>query len=127
MTALMTIPETITQILRAGADGDVAIAAPDRPSMSFADLRRHVMETGAALNGLGIGRNDRVAHPGGTDLLQSSRMNVRCPSSAFQSHLHGLIDQVRGIAFCEAIAKQHGNRQDRCQRVGPAEAGNVRR
>jgi acyl-CoA synthetase (AMP-forming)/AMP-acid ligase II len=61
MTALMTIPETITQILRAGADGDVAIAAPDRPSMSFADLRRHVMETGAALNGLGIGRNDRVA------------------------------------------------------------------
>ncbi len=61
MTALMTLPETITQILRAGADGDVAIAAPDRPSICFADLRRHVAETGAALNGLGIGRNDRVA------------------------------------------------------------------
>ncbi len=51
----------IPELLSTGRDGAVAIAAEKRPPLTYARLRDHVEQTVAALNRLGIGRNDRVA------------------------------------------------------------------
>jgi acyl-CoA synthetase (AMP-forming)/AMP-acid ligase II len=52
---------TLDALLRQGKDDAVAIAAPDRKPMTFGALRRLAADTIERLNGLGIGRNDRVA------------------------------------------------------------------
>ena len=52
---------TLQSLLRVGADDDIAIAAPGRPSLDYGGLRALVTDTTAALNATGIGRNDRVA------------------------------------------------------------------
>ena len=52
---------TIASCLEIGKDDDIAIAAPGRPSLTFAALRSHVAETVVQLNSRRIGRNDRVA------------------------------------------------------------------
>ena len=48
-------------LLAAGADGAIAIAAPGRAPLDYAALRTLVDRTLASLNALGVGRNDRVA------------------------------------------------------------------
>jgi acyl-CoA synthetase (AMP-forming)/AMP-acid ligase II len=53
--------DTLNDLIAAGTDGDVALAAPERAPLTFAGLRALVADTVAALNALGIGRNDRVA------------------------------------------------------------------
>jgi len=57
----MTHPTTIRELLRAGADDAVALSAPGVPGLTFAGLRALADRTVAALNAMGIGRNDRVA------------------------------------------------------------------
>jgi acyl-CoA synthetase (AMP-forming)/AMP-acid ligase II len=52
---------TLKDLLAIGADNAPAISAPSRQPLSFGALRRLIAETLALLNGLGIGRNDRVA------------------------------------------------------------------
>ncbi len=52
---------TLQDLLATGADTAPALSAPDRPALDFAGLRRLVSQTLAALNAMGIGRNDRVA------------------------------------------------------------------
>ncbi len=52
---------TLHDLLQAGADDAIAIAAPGRPALDYRGLRALVAETTAALNAAGIGRNDRVA------------------------------------------------------------------
>ncbi len=52
---------TIGELLRAGNDSDVALLAPERDPLTYRELRAHIGRTVAALNRLGIGRNDRVA------------------------------------------------------------------
>ena len=53
--------QTIHELLKAGRDNAPALSAPERPSLDYAGLRRHVAATVERLNALGIGRNDRVA------------------------------------------------------------------
>jgi acyl-CoA synthetase (AMP-forming)/AMP-acid ligase II len=53
------VSQTILDLL-AGKDDAPAIAAPGRPSLSHAALRRQVRETARELNALGIRRADRV-------------------------------------------------------------------
>jgi acyl-CoA synthetase (AMP-forming)/AMP-acid ligase II len=55
------MPSTIAELLDAGAESAPAIAALDRPPLSYAGLRAQARATVAALNGLGVGRGDRVA------------------------------------------------------------------
>jgi acyl-CoA synthetase (AMP-forming)/AMP-acid ligase II len=57
----MAEPETIWRLLHAGAADAPAILAPGRPPLSYAGLRAQVEQTVERLNGLGIGRRDRVA------------------------------------------------------------------
>ena len=52
---------TLKELLTRGADQATAISAPGRTPLSFAGLRALVDATRERLNGLGIGRNDRVA------------------------------------------------------------------
>ena len=53
--------QTVSALLQIGKDNDVALAAPSRPPLSYAGLRRQANRTAAALSALGIKRNDRVA------------------------------------------------------------------
>ena len=52
---------TLRTLLAAGADSAPAISAPARQPLNFGALRTLIDTTLATLNGLGIGRNDRVA------------------------------------------------------------------
>ena len=52
---------TVLDLLQAGADDAVAIAAPGRAPLDYRALRGLVATTTASLNAAGIGRNDRVA------------------------------------------------------------------
>ena len=52
---------TLTALLTSGAPAAPAIRAPGRPALSYAGLRDLAAATIARLNGIGIGRNDRVA------------------------------------------------------------------
>lgn len=52
---------TLNDLLAAGADEAVAIAAPGRPALDYRNLRALMAQTTQTLNQAGIGRNDRVA------------------------------------------------------------------
>ena len=52
---------TLRTLLNTGADAAVAVTAPEAVPLTFAGLRAQVDDTIAALNSVGIGRNDRVA------------------------------------------------------------------
>ncbi len=55
------VQKTLLDLLAAGADAHPALVAPDRPALSYATLRANVAALAAQLQGLGIGRGDRVA------------------------------------------------------------------
>ena len=57
----MSGPSTIHELLQAGSDDSTAISGIDRAGLTFAGLRQLVADTAETLNGLGVGRNDRVA------------------------------------------------------------------
>src|ERR1700742_4585078 len=52
---------TMHDLIQSGQDGRVSIGAPDRASMNYRQLRALAERTVTALNGMGIGRGDRVA------------------------------------------------------------------
>jgi len=52
---------TLKDLLATGADGALAIRAPGRAALDHGGLRALVQRALASLNGLGVGRNDRVA------------------------------------------------------------------
>jgi oxalate---CoA ligase len=51
----------LKDLLARGADAAPALSAPGRSALSFGQLRALIDQTVAALNAVGIGRNDRVA------------------------------------------------------------------
>jgi acyl-CoA synthetase (AMP-forming)/AMP-acid ligase II len=70
---------TIRELLDRGLDAAPALLAPERQALSFAGLRRQIDATVARLNGLGIGRNDRVAIvlPNGPEMA-AAFLSVAC-------------------------------------------------
>ena len=52
---------TIVERIATGRDGAPAIGAPDRADLSHGGLRALMKATGERLNGLGLGRGDRIA------------------------------------------------------------------
>ncbi|MBY0336909.1 MAG: acyl--CoA ligase [Acetobacteraceae bacterium] len=57
----MADARTLVELLARGAEGAPAIRAPGRPALTHGGLRALMARTVAALNAIGIGRNDRVA------------------------------------------------------------------
>ncbi len=57
----MAPAQTLLELIAQGADDAEAIAAPERVPLTYGRLRRHLADTVAALNHLGLGRADRVA------------------------------------------------------------------
>jgi acyl-CoA synthetase (AMP-forming)/AMP-acid ligase II len=57
----MAAAETLWTALARPPDGQPALAAPERPPLSFAGLRKLVGDTVGTLNSMGIGRGGRVA------------------------------------------------------------------
>ena len=53
-------PKTLLDLLEVGKPGDIALQAPDGPSLTYENLRNQVHDLGEQLRGLGIGRDDRV-------------------------------------------------------------------
>jgi acyl-CoA synthetase (AMP-forming)/AMP-acid ligase II len=47
--------------LLAGADDHPALVAPDKPTLTYRQLRENVVALAGQLNGLGLGRGDRIA------------------------------------------------------------------
>ncbi len=56
-----TMADTMFDLLARGAEDAPAIGAPGRPWLTHGGLRALCVRTVAALNGMGIGRGDRVA------------------------------------------------------------------
>ncbi len=59
-TRELSLPTLLEAAAERAPDG-IAIAAPGRDPLTYAHLRRFVLEVGGALNDMGVGRNDRVA------------------------------------------------------------------
>ena len=79
----MPTPATVWELLASGSRERVAIRAPGREPLDFAGLRRHVEATVRALNGVGVGRNDRVGIvlPNGPEMA-SAFVSVACAATA---------------------------------------------
>ena len=56
----MPHPTTIAQLLEGGAADATAIAAPDRPDLSYGGLRKTATDAAHVIGNLGISRGDRV-------------------------------------------------------------------
>src|SRR3954447_5360049 len=71
MTTTQT--QTVHELLNAGAATATAIAAVDRPPLSYGGLRQLVRDTVVSLNQLGYGRGDAVAIvlPNGPEMATS--------------------------------------------------------
>ena len=74
---------TVRELLAGSSGESPAIDAPGREPLNFDGLRRQVESTVAALNGFGIGRNDRVAIvlPNGPEMA-SAFVSVACAATA---------------------------------------------
>jgi acyl-CoA synthetase (AMP-forming)/AMP-acid ligase II len=57
----MARADTISGLMERGAEAHAALGAPGRTSLTHGDLRRLAHSTVEALNGMGLGRGDRVA------------------------------------------------------------------
>ncbi len=57
----MYLADTVGGLIEHGREGDLAVGAPGRPGLTHGGLRDLARRTVAALNGMGIGRGDRVA------------------------------------------------------------------
>ncbi len=57
----MSETRTIVERIAAGGDAAPAIGAPERPWLTHGGLRAQMGATARTLNGLGLGRNDRIA------------------------------------------------------------------
>jgi oxalate---CoA ligase len=69
----MSMVQTVYDVARAGAADAPAIGAPGRPWLTYAGLAKLVDDTLSTLNGVGIGRGDRVAMvvPNGPEMAAS--------------------------------------------------------
>ena len=76
---------TTDSLLRHGGDRDTAIAVPDGPSLTYAQLRQMVDEAALRLASFGVRREDRVAivFPTGPEaivlFLAAARVGTACP------------------------------------------------
>ncbi|MCZ6616559.1 MAG: acyl--CoA ligase, partial [Gammaproteobacteria bacterium] len=80
----MSNRSTITNLLSTGQDDALAIAGNNREGLTYKGLREQVEKTVARMNGLGIGRNDRVAIvlPNGPEMAVAFVSIAACATTA---------------------------------------------
>jgi len=80
----MSTPSTVHELLQVGEDGSIAISGIDRDDLTYAELRKLVAMTTETLNGLGVGRNDRVAIvlPNGPEMATAFVAIAACSTTA---------------------------------------------
>src|SRR5258708_5660919 len=78
MRRMVSSASTVIELLGAGADEAVAIGTPGGTPLRYRELRQLAADTVAALNGHGVGRNDRVA----IVLGNGARMATPCLAGA---------------------------------------------
>lgn len=123
----MSDANTVKEMLALGAAEAPAIAAPARSPLTHGGLRALVDRTVATLNGLGVGRNDRVAIvlPNGPEMAAcflavaagaaSAPLNPAYREEEFEFYLGDLnarlLIAMRGVDTpARAAAKKHGIR-----------------
>ncbi len=76
--------ETIVERIAGGSDDAPAIGAPERPLLTHGALRAHMRAIAARLNGLGLGRNDRIAIilPNGPEMASAFVSVAACATTA---------------------------------------------
>jgi acyl-CoA synthetase (AMP-forming)/AMP-acid ligase II/thioesterase domain-containing protein/acyl carrier protein len=96
------IADTIATLLHTGRSDKVALSAPNRPSLTYADLREHLHLTVTTMNLHGIGHDDRVAIvlPNGPELASAflgiaagasaAPLNPACQKDEFNFYLSDL-------------------------------------
>jgi acyl-CoA synthetase (AMP-forming)/AMP-acid ligase II len=77
----MTDP-CLSSLLRGGSDADIALAAPERPPLTYAGLRTHLESVAGALAAHGVGRADRIAIvlPNGPEMA-SAFLSIACAAA----------------------------------------------
>ena len=80
----MSSKSTIHELLQAGGDDAIAVLGFERSALTYGGLRAQVSETVAALNDLGIGRNDRVVIvlPNGPEMATAFVSIACCATTA---------------------------------------------
>jgi acyl-CoA synthetase (AMP-forming)/AMP-acid ligase II len=70
--------------LLAGDDEHPALVAPDRPPLTYRQLRQNVVELAAQLNSFGLGRGDRIAiaMPNGSAMVLAFLASALCGTAA---------------------------------------------
>ncbi len=98
----MKSQQTLIELVKTGAEDATAIAAPDRPSLTYGQLRQLVETTIAGLNKKGLGRGDRVAMvlPNGPEMasafiavgagMTTAPLNPRYREDEFKFYLEDL-------------------------------------
>ncbi|MFM7427206.1 MAG: acyl--CoA ligase [Elainella sp.] len=83
MISLAAKPATVLDLI-AGADPDPALMAPDRPTLTYGQLRQHTVDLAARLNQLGLGQGDRIAiaMPNGPEMVISFLATTLCGIAA---------------------------------------------
>ena len=83
MTSSANKSATLLELL-AGSDDHIALAAPDKPSLTYQQLRQHIVELVAQLNQFGIGRGDRlaIAIPNGPEMVVTYLAAATCGTAA---------------------------------------------
>ena len=76
--------QTVAEILERGAESAVAVAAPERPPLTFAALRRLAMRTAATLRDLDFGDDTRIAIvlPNGPEMATTFVSVAACATAA---------------------------------------------
>jgi acyl-CoA synthetase (AMP-forming)/AMP-acid ligase II len=74
---------TLLQLLQ-GADTAPALAAPNRPTLTYQNLRQQIVELARQLNQLGLGRGDRItiAMPNGIEMILTYLAAAMCGTAA---------------------------------------------
>ena len=84
------MPETIRELLNAGADDDIAITDSANRSLSYRQLRTEVDRLAGQLASIGIGTSDRVAIvlPNGSEMATTFLAVASCGTSAPLNHAY---------------------------------------
>ncbi len=79
-----TASKTLLDLLSAGADDRPALIAPERPTLTYRQLRANIEELAAQLNNFGLGRGDRIAltMPNGPEMVISFLAAATCGTAA---------------------------------------------